>query len=63
MTDEIDWSVTTFEDNRRQQQREYLLLPFRDKVAALEEMAGVAAWLAARRAASDPRRNSEAAAP
>ena len=63
MSDEIDWSVTTFEDNRRQQQREYLLLPFRDKVAALDEMAGMAAWVAARRAARGPRRDSDAAGP
>ena len=43
MTEEIDWSVTTWEGHRRRQHREYLALSFREKIENLEQLAEVAA--------------------
>lgn len=40
--DEIDWSVTTWEGNRRRQHQEYYALPFRRKLELLEEGEAVA---------------------
>lgn len=39
MNDPVDWSVTSWEGSRRQQHREYLALPFRQKLEILEQMA------------------------
>lgn len=49
MNDPIDWSVTSWEGSRRQQHREYLALPFREKLGILEQMAE---WERLRRVAS-----------
>lgn len=48
MTDEdrIDWSLTTWDGNRRRQRDGFRALPFREKVEALERMAEVAALFA-----------------
>jgi hypothetical protein len=32
MPDEVDWTVTTFEGNRRRQLEEFAALPFRDRL-------------------------------
>jgi hypothetical protein len=45
MPDEIDWSLTTWEGNRRRQHREFLALSFREKLQALENMAELSARL------------------
>jgi hypothetical protein len=42
MTDPIDWSLTTWEGNRLRQHREFLALPFREKMRWLEELARTA---------------------
>ena len=42
---EIDWSLATFDGVRRAQEREFLLLSFREKLVRLEQMAEVAEWL------------------
>jgi hypothetical protein len=39
MTESADWSVTSWEGNRRLQHQEYLALPFRRKLEILEQMA------------------------
>jgi hypothetical protein len=39
MNDPVDWSVTSWDGNRRQQHREYLALSFREKLEILEQMA------------------------
>lgn len=49
MRDEADWSATSWEGNRLRQHREFLALPLREKLRRLEQMAEVAAYLAARR--------------
>ncbi len=46
---EVDWSVTTFEGNRRRQQKEFCALTFREKLAALKDFDEVAAFIASRR--------------
>lgn len=38
MPDEVDWSQTTFEGNRKRQHLEFLALPFREKLERIEEM-------------------------
>ena len=61
--DGIDWSVTTFEGNRRRQHEEFHARPFREKLAALEEMEVVSNHFSPRRAVDEPPRlalNSEA---
>lgn len=52
--DAIDWSLCTFEGNRRRQHQEYLALPFRAKLEALEELERIAALF--RRTTDDSRR-------
>jgi hypothetical protein len=42
VSDEIDWSVTTWDGNRLRQHREFLALPFREKMRWLEDLAQVA---------------------
>jgi len=44
-----DWGATSWEGNRLRQNREYLALPFREKMRRLEQMAEVAEFFAARR--------------
>jgi len=48
MPDGTDWSVTTFEGNRRRHHEEFRALPLREKVARIEEMGEVAELFAAR---------------
>ena len=52
MPENIDWSVTTFEGNQLQQQREFLALPLREKLKIIEEMCEVSDFFTARRAAA-----------
>jgi hypothetical protein len=47
--DEFDWSLTTWDGNRRRQHQEFLALPFRRKLEILEEMAEVAETFARKR--------------
>lgn len=54
MADESDWSVTTWEGNRRQQHRDHLALSFREKLVRLEQMEQFASVLAPQ--AREPRR-------
>ncbi len=54
MVDDIDWSLTTWEGNRRQQHVDFLRLPFRDKLEAIEHLGEVAGFFAARRATQGP---------
>jgi hypothetical protein len=42
MTDPIDWSLTTWEGNRLRQHREFLALPFLEKMRWLEDLARTA---------------------
>lgn len=37
-TDEIDWSLTTWEGARREQMRRWSRMPLAEMIAALEEM-------------------------
>ena len=48
---EVDWTLCTFAGNRLRQHQAYLALPFRAKLAAIEEMGAVAEWFALRRLA------------
>jgi ribosomal protein L31 len=41
--DHIDWSLTTWEGNRMRQHREFLALPFREKIQAMEDLGEFAA--------------------
>jgi hypothetical protein len=53
MTDEvagIDWSVTTWEGNRRAQLRRSLKLSLRERLQAIDEMAKLAEALSSARA-------------
>lgn len=49
LPDDIDWSVTTFEGNRRRQHAEFCALSFREKLAALEDMDAILAVLGGRK--------------
>jgi hypothetical protein len=49
MADEIDWSVTTWDGNRRLQHEEFRRLSFREKVAVLEQLGEIAEAFAAMR--------------
>ena len=51
MPDDADWTLATWEGSRRRQHLEFLALPFREKVAAVEEMADLAAFFTERRKA------------
>jgi hypothetical protein len=55
-----DWSSTSWEGNRLRQHREFLALPFREKLRRLEQMAEVAAFFAARRRARSRERRRPA---
>jgi hypothetical protein len=43
------WRSVTWEGSRRRQHERFLALPFREKVAAIEELAELAAFFAERR--------------
>ena len=70
MPEPIDWSLTTFEGNRRRQHEAFRALSFREKLLRLEQMSEVAQIFvadklrrrgsSARPAASYPRRDGEA---
>ena len=49
LPDDIDWSLTTFEGNRRRQHEEFRALSFREKLAALEDMDEVVAFFGGRK--------------
>ena len=51
MRDEIDWSLTTWEGNRRQQHRDFLRLSFREKLEVIEQLSEMADFFASRRRA------------
>jgi len=44
-TDDIDWSLTTWEGARREQLRRWAALPLERIVLTLEEMQELAEWL------------------
>ena len=44
-SDNIDWSLTTWEGARREQLRRWAQLPLENIVAALEEMQELTEWL------------------
>jgi len=46
-TDDIDWSLTTWEGARREQLRRWAALPIERIVLALEEMQELTEWLSA----------------
>jgi len=50
MTDPVDWSLTTFEGNRRAQHLAFLALPFREKLLMIEQLGELAEALARSRA-------------
>ncbi len=56
--DGIDWSVTTFGGNRRRQHEEFRALPFRQKLAAIEELGNVASYFSRRRTDDKPPRSA-----
>lgn len=51
MPDDADWTLATWEGSRRRQHQEFLALPFREKLAAVEELSVIAAFFAERRKA------------
>lgn len=51
---DIDWTATTFEGNRRRQHEEFLALPFREKIKAIEMLGEMAAWFASRPSCANP---------
>ena len=44
-SDNIDWSLTTWEGARREQLRRWAKLPLENIIAALEEMQQITEWL------------------
>jgi len=52
-SEEIDWSLTTWEGARREQMRRWAALPLENIVAALEEMQEITDWLHPERAEAD----------
>lgn len=58
MREEADWSASTWEGNRLRQHREFLALPFREKLRRLEELAEVAELFARRRREREPQRGT-----
>jgi hypothetical protein len=51
MPDDVDWTVATWEGSRRRQHQEFLALPFREKLAVMEELSDLAAFFTERRKA------------
>ena len=49
MPDEIDWTLTTWEGNRRRQHEEFRALTLREKLAVVEQMGEVAEFLGRQR--------------
>lgn len=49
MPEPVDWSMTTYEGNRRRQHLSFLALPFREKIIRIQEMEAVAAHFASLR--------------
>lgn len=49
MSDATDWSAASWEGHRRRQHQEFLALPFREKLAIIEQMGEVVAFFAERR--------------
>lgn len=54
MPDEMDWSVTTFEGNRRRQHEEFRALSFREKLMRVEQMSAVVEFFLSRRDREQP---------
>lgn len=54
----FDWRLATYAGNRRRQHREFNILPFRQKLALIEELGRIAEFFASRPASgrrrSDP---------
>lgn len=61
----VDWSLVTHEGLRLHQHRQFLALPFIEKLKRLEDMCEVGRWFEARRrereerASQSPRRDSK----
>ena len=51
MADDIDWRLTTHTGNRRRQHEEFRALPFREKLAVIEQLGIIAEYFASRRTA------------
>lgn len=51
MAETDDWTLATWEGSRRRQHQEFLALPFRDKLAVIEDLADLARFFAERRQA------------
>jgi hypothetical protein len=47
----FDWRLATYAGNRRRQHQEFKLLPFREKLALIEELGRIAELFASRRTA------------
>ena len=58
MSDSIDWSLTTFEGNRLRQHREFMALPFREKMIRMEQASEVAELFRKGRDSRAPRDSS-----
>lgn len=58
MPDDIDWTLTTWEGNRRRQHAEFRALPFREKLVILEQMSEVTAALIGKRELPEVRNHS-----
>jgi hypothetical protein len=61
MTEEIDWSLTTYAGNRRRQHADFHALSFREKLRRIEQMEAVADYFSARRPAQGKRKLMRAA--
>ena len=57
MPEDCDWTAATWEGSRRRQHQAFLALPFRDKLAVIEDLADLAAFFAERRRARSLRRD------
>jgi hypothetical protein len=49
MTSDREWTLATWEGNRRQQHLEFLRLPFRKKLEIIEQLGEVSMFFAERR--------------
>lgn len=56
MADRIDWTLATYEGNRRRQHEEFLALTFREKLAVIEELDHIARHFSRRHAPEDATR-------
>jgi hypothetical protein len=48
MPEDTDWTAATWEGSRRRQHQAFLALPFRDKLAVIEDLADLAAFFTER---------------